>query len=69
LSFKTTRAALELNIYNGNGAIAGYTFLTNGLTGAGGANGNYHAPGAINLAGDQPSNVTLHYADGQSTLT
>ena len=47
----------------------GYTFLTNGLTGAGGANGNYQAPGAINLASGHPIGVTLNYASTQLSLT
>jgi hypothetical protein len=63
----TPSAALELNIYNGNGI--GYTFLTGGLTGASGANGGYHPPGAINLASGHPIGVTLNYANTQLSLT
>jgi hypothetical protein len=65
----TPSAALELNIYTGNGEIVGYTFLTNGLTGASGANGNYQAPGAINLGSGHPIGVTLNYASTQLSLT
>ncbi len=65
----TPSAAVELNIYSGNGEIVGYTFLTNGLTGASGANGNYQVPGAINLASGHPIGVTLNYANTQLSLT
>jgi hypothetical protein len=47
----------------------GYTVLTNGLTGASGANGNYHAPGTVNVAGGDPINVTMNYANGWIALT
>ncbi|HEX3623822.1 MAG TPA: immunoglobulin domain-containing protein [Verrucomicrobiae bacterium] len=60
---------LEFNLFTGNGQTVGYTVLTNGLTGASGANGNYHAPGNVNVAGGDPINVTLNYANGQMALT
>lgn len=65
----TPSIELEFNLYTGGGQNAGYTVLTNGLTGASGANGNYHAPGSINVAGGDPINVTVNYANGQMALT
>lgn len=60
---------LEFNLFTGNGQDQGYTVLTNGLTGASGANGNYHAPGSVNVGSGDPINVTLNYANGQMALT
>jgi GxGYxYP putative glycoside hydrolase C-terminal domain/Legume lectin domain len=60
---------LELNLYSGGGQNVGYTVLTNGLTGASGANGNYYTPGNVNVAGGDPINVTVNYANGQMALT
>ncbi|HEY1718450.1 MAG TPA: choice-of-anchor tandem repeat GloVer-containing protein [Verrucomicrobiae bacterium] len=65
----TPSAELELNLYTGNGETVGYTFLTNGLTGVDGVNGNYHSPGGVNLTSGDPINVTLHYAQGQLAFT
>ncbi|MGH7941932.1 MAG: lectin-like domain-containing protein [Limisphaerales bacterium] len=60
---------LELNLYTGNSQIVGYTVLTNGLTGASGSNGNYHAPGNVNLAGGDPIHITINYDNRLMTLT
>ncbi|HXC34941.1 MAG TPA: hypothetical protein VNV43_03650 [Candidatus Acidoferrales bacterium] len=65
----TPSIELEFNLYSGNGQTVGYTVLTNGLTGASGANGNYHSPGNVNVAGGDPINVTINYANGQWALT
>jgi hypothetical protein len=59
---------LELNLYTGNGQNAGYTVLTNGLTGAAGANGNYLAPGNVQINSGDPINITVNYANGQMAL-
>jgi hypothetical protein len=64
----TPSAALEFNLYTGNNQLVGYTFLTNGVTGANGANGNYHAMGSISLTSGHPINVTAVYAYGQLAL-
>ncbi|HEX4123034.1 MAG TPA: choice-of-anchor tandem repeat GloVer-containing protein [Verrucomicrobiae bacterium] len=65
----TPSAELELNLYTGGGENVGYTFLTDGLTGAGAANGNYHSTGTVNLAGGNPIAITMQYAQGQLALT
>lgn len=65
----TPSIELELNLFTGNGQIAGYTVLTNGLTGAAGANGNYHAPGNVQINNGDPINITMYYANGQMALT
>lgn len=65
----TPSVELELNLYNGGNETRGYTILTNGLTGAGGANGNYQPPGALNLNSGDPVNITVYYANSQMTLT
>ncbi|HEY1791040.1 MAG TPA: hypothetical protein VGJ73_23025, partial [Verrucomicrobiae bacterium] len=65
----TPSIELEFNLFTGSGQNVGYTVLTNGLTGASGANGNYHAPGNINVASGDPINVTINYANGQMALT
>ena len=65
----TPSIELELNLFTGNGQNVGYTVLTNGLTAASGANGNYHAPGSLNVAGGDPINVTVNYAAGIMSLT
>jgi len=65
----TPSAELELNLYNGNGENAGYTFLTNGLTGINGGNGNYYSTGSVNLASGDPINVMLYCAMGHLALT
>lgn len=64
----TPSLELELNLYTGNGQNAGYTVLTNGLTGASGGNGNYHAPGTVQVNGGDPINIALRYANPQMTL-
>jgi hypothetical protein len=65
----TPSIELEFNLFTGNSQIIGYTVLTNGLTGASAANGNYHAPGTVNIAGGDPINVTMNYAHGRMALT
>lgn len=65
----TPSLELELNLYSGNSQSVGYTVLTNGLTGAGGANGNYYLPGSVNLASGDPINITVNYANGVMALT
>ena len=60
---------LEFSLFTGNGQNAGYTVLTNGLTGASGANGNYHAPGNVNVASGDPISVAINYARGVMALT
>lgn len=56
--------ALEFNIYTGNGENVGYTVLTDGLTGAGGGNGNYHSTGSIDFGSGDPVSVVVNYANG-----
>ncbi|HTA31357.1 MAG TPA: immunoglobulin domain-containing protein, partial [Candidatus Cybelea sp.] len=65
----TPSIELELNLYTGGGQSMGYTVLTNGLTGSGGGNGNYNAPGNINFKSGDPINITVNYANGQMALT
>lgn len=65
----TPSIELELNLFTGNGQNAGYTVLTDGLNGASGANGNYHAPGNVNIASGDPVNITMNYANGVMALT
>ena len=60
---------LELNLFSGSGQNIGYTVLTNGLTGSGGGNGNYHALGNVQINSGDPVNVTVYYAGGQMALT
>jgi hypothetical protein len=64
----TPSVELELNLYTGNGQNVGYTVLTNGLTGAAGANGNYRAPGNVQINSGDPINITVNYANGQMAL-
>ena len=64
----TPSAELELNLYTGGTENVGYTFLTDGLTGINGTEGNYHPPGSVNLGGGNPINVTMHYGAGQLAL-
>lgn len=56
----TPSAELEFNIYSPNGV--GYAFLTDGATGA--AGGVYLSTGNVNVAGGDPINVVLNYANG-----
>ncbi|HEY3760240.1 MAG TPA: choice-of-anchor tandem repeat GloVer-containing protein [Verrucomicrobiae bacterium] len=65
----TPSAELELNLYPENGELPGYTFLTGGLTGIGGANGNYRSTGNVNLSSGDPINVIMYYALGHLALT
>ena len=65
----TPSIELELNLYIGGGSTRGYAVLTNGLTGAGGANGGYHPLGSVNLDSGNPVDITICYADGQMALT
>lgn len=60
---------IELNLYTGNGQNVGYLIGTNGLTGSAGANGNYLAPGTVQINSGDPIGITINYADPQLTLT
>lgn len=60
---------LELNLYTGNNQSAGYAVLTDGLTGAAGANGNYLAPGNVQINSGDPIAITILYQAGWMTLT
>ncbi|MDE3067320.1 MAG: hypothetical protein KGJ60_07180 [Verrucomicrobiota bacterium] len=60
---------MEFNLYTGNNQKVGYTVLTNGLTGAGGNNGNYLTPGNVVIDSSDPIGVTMDYAQGQLSLT
>jgi hypothetical protein len=60
---------VELNLYTGNGEKMGYLIATNGLTGSSGANGNYLAPGAIQVNSGDPIAITVNYANPLMTLT
>ncbi len=69
----TPSIALELNLYNGNTQILGWAVMTNGLTGAGGANGNYTpfpatAPNNINLNSGDPIDISVLYVGGNLSL-
>jgi len=65
----TPSIELELNLFTGGGAALGYTVLTNGLTAAGGTNGNYHAPGSLQINSGDPINIAVSYANQQMMLT
>ncbi len=65
----TPSVELEFNLFTGSGQNVGYTVLTNGLTAASGANGNYHAPGNVNVASGDPIQVTVNYGNGIIALT
>ncbi|HEV2330214.1 MAG TPA: LamG-like jellyroll fold domain-containing protein [Verrucomicrobiae bacterium] len=65
----TPSVELELNLYTGNTEQAGYTLLTDGLTGAGGANGNYQKPGTVSITSGDPINITVYYSNGQADIT
>ena len=65
----TPSIELEFNLFAGNSQNTGYTVLTGGMTGASGGNGNYHAPGNVNVASGDPINVTVNYANGVMALT
>jgi hypothetical protein len=60
---------LELNLFTGNSQKVGYLLETNGLTGANGGNGNYLAPGNVQINSGDPVAITLNYANPQMTLT
>jgi hypothetical protein len=60
---------VEVNLYNGNGEKVGYLIGTNGLTGSAGANGNYLAPGAVQINSGDPISITVNYANPLMTLT
>ncbi len=62
-------AALEFNLYTGNTEDVGYTFLTDGLTGSAGANGNYAKPGSVVIDSGDPINVSLYYDGNILSLT
>jgi hypothetical protein len=59
---------LELNLYTGSSEKTGYMVETNGLTGANGGNGNYLAPGSVQINSGDPITVTVNYANPQMTL-
>lgn len=65
----TPSAELEFNLYTGNSEQVGYTFLTDGLTGAGGDNGNYAKPGNVVIDDGDPINVSLYYDGDTLSLT
>lgn len=67
----TPSLELEINLYNGNTQIPGYTVHTNGLTGGGGANGNYLSlvNNGINFNSGDPINIDVYYAQGWLSLT
>jgi hypothetical protein len=65
----TPSIELELNLYTGGGQGVGYTVLTNGLTGAGGGNGNYRAPGSVQINSGNPINIAVSYVYPQMELT
>ena len=56
--------ALEFNLYTGNSENIGITVLTNGLTGANGGNGNYHATGGVSVGSGDPIQTYVSYANG-----
>ncbi len=60
---------LELNLFTGNNQNVGCLVETNGLTGAGGGNGNYGAPGDVQINSGDPIAVTVNYAKLQMTLS
>ena len=64
----TPSAELELNLYNGSTQIRGYSFKTNGLTGASGANGNYTTLGNVSLNAGNPVNFYLYYSQGMLSM-
>jgi hypothetical protein len=65
----TPSVELELNLYTGNTQVIGYTLLTDGLTGAGGANGNYTKPGSVSISSGDPINVNVYYVNGEANVT
>ncbi len=65
----TPSIELELNLYTGSSEKVGYKVETNGLTGANGGNGNYLAPGNVQINSGDPITVTMNYANPQMTLT
>lgn len=65
----TPSVELELNLYSGNTEAIGYTVLTDGLTGAGGANGNYLSTSPVNIASGDPININVYYANGEADIT
>ena len=65
----TPSAELEFNIYAGGGENVGMAFNTNGVTGAGGANGNYTPTTPVNVASGDPIMVSVRYAYGTVSIT
>ena len=65
----TPSLELELNLSFGNNQNIGYAVLTNGLTCAGGANGNYRVPGSVQINSGDPINITVSYANSEMALT
>lgn len=65
----TPSAELEFNLYTGNSEDVGYTFLTDGLTGSTGANGNYAKPGSVVIDSGDPINVSMVYDGDILSLT
>jgi len=64
----TPSIELELNLFTGNSEKVGYLVETNGLTGSTGGNGNYLAPGEIQINSGDPITITVDYANPQLTL-
>jgi hypothetical protein len=60
---------VELNLYTGNSEKVGYLLATNGLTGSGGGNGNYLAPGAVQINSGDPIDIMVNYANPLMTLS
>lgn len=65
----TPSIELELNLYTGNNQKVGYMVETNGLTGSAGGNGNYLAPGNVQINSGDPIAITVNYANSQMALT
>ena len=65
----TPSVELEFNLYTGSTEKVGYTVLTNGLTGAGGGNGNYLPTAPVVIDNGNPIGVVAYYTPGQLSLT
>lgn len=65
----TPSVELELNLYTGNTEQIGYTLLTDGQTGAGGANGNYSSTAPVSISSGDPININIYYANGVASIT
>ena len=60
---------LELNLFTGNNEKVGYMLATNGNTGSGGGNGNYIAPGNVQINSGDPITVMVNFDNPEITLT